>query len=80
MTFPAILPPVPSPAPLLCSLRDVERRHIEVVLRAVRGNQRNAARILGISRWSLARRLRKHGLQARPLRVAPAEGARHGSP
>lgn len=58
---------LPKPEAVLCSLRDLERRHIEVVLRAVRGNQRYAARILGISRWSLARRLRKHGLQAHSL-------------
>jgi len=32
------------------------------VLREVRWKQRRAARILGISRWSLARRLRKYGL------------------
>ena len=44
----------------LASLSDVERRHIEHVLEEVRWNQRRAARILGISRWSLARRLRKY--------------------
>jgi len=69
MMFDTVLPAAASlkPEGFLCSLRDLERRHIEVVLRAVRGNQRNAARILGISRWSLARRLRRHGLQARTL-------------
>jgi len=48
-----------------CSLREVEIRHIERVLQEARGNQRRASRILGISRWSLSRRLRKYGLQPR---------------
>ena len=46
----------------LVTLREVERRYIERVLREVRGTQRRAAKILGISRWSLARRLRKYSL------------------
>jgi DNA-binding NtrC family response regulator len=46
----------------LASLSDIERRHIERVLEKVRWNQRHAARILGISRWSLARRLHKYGM------------------
>ena len=49
----------------LPSLRDLERRYIARVLREARGNQRRAARILGISRWSLSRRLRKYGLPSR---------------
>ena len=49
----------------LPSLREVEIRHIERVLHEARGNQRRASRILGISRWSLSRRLRKYGLQPR---------------
>ena len=49
----------------LASLRDLERRHIERVLHEARGNQRRAARTLGISRWSLSRRLRKYGMQPR---------------
>jgi DNA-binding NtrC family response regulator len=47
------------------SLRDVEMRHILRVLDGVRGNQRVASRILGISRWSLARRLEKYDLRNR---------------
>ena len=49
----------------LPSLHDVERRYIARVLEEARGNQRQAARILGISRWSLSRRLRKYGLAPR---------------
>ena len=61
------LPPVDDPT-LLTPLKELERRHIERVLRAAGGNQRLAARMLSISRWSLARRLRKYGI--RPTEVA----------
>lgn len=47
----------------LQSLRDVEIHHIARVLQEARGNQRRAARTLGISRWSLSRRLRKYGIE-----------------
>jgi DNA-binding NtrC family response regulator len=49
----------------LPSLRDVEMRHIQRVLEEARGNQRRASRILGISRWSLSRRLRKYNMGPR---------------
>ena len=49
----------------LPSLEDLERRYIARVLQEARGNRRRAARILGITRWSLARRLRKYGLPPR---------------
>lgn len=49
----------------LPSLEDVEQRYIAHVLDLAHGYQRRAARILGISRWSLSRRLRKYGLQPR---------------
>jgi DNA-binding protein Fis len=48
--------------PHVPTLRDVEMNHITYVLGLARGNQRNAARMLGITRWALARRLKKHGL------------------
>jgi len=54
-------------------LREVEKLYIERVLSEVRGNQRRASKILGISRWSLARRLRKHGLHAPTMRTAVEE-------
>lgn len=56
-------------------LREVERRHIEHVLRRVGGDRRQACRILGLSRWALARRLRKFGLaqpEDRPERLQPS--------
>jgi len=49
----------------LPSLQDLERRYIARVLEKAHGNQRRAARILGITRWSLSRRLRKYALPSR---------------
>jgi transcriptional regulator with GAF, ATPase, and Fis domain len=43
----------------LVSLSEVERRHIETVLRAVDGNRQEAARILGIDRTTLYRKLQR---------------------
>ena len=51
-----------APGSTLRSLREVEVHHIERVLHEAHGNQRRASRILGISRWSLSRRLRKYGI------------------
>ncbi len=42
----------------LVPLREVERRHIERVLRSVGGNRRAAARILGIDRSTLYRKMK----------------------
>lgn len=55
----------------LCTLRELQVRYIARVLQAVGGNQRRAAETLGVTRWTLARLLRKHGLQVHresPLR------------
>jgi DNA-binding protein Fis len=41
----------------------VERRYIEVVLRQVKRNQSEAARILGISRKALWEKRRRYGLK-----------------
>jgi DNA-binding NtrC family response regulator len=57
----------------LPSLEDVEMRHIRRVLEDTHGNQRRAARILGITRWSLARRLRKYGLLPKTAADAQTE-------
>ncbi|MCC6694205.1 MAG: hypothetical protein IT365_01115 [Candidatus Hydrogenedentes bacterium] len=48
-------------APALKTLRDVEARHIRAVLRACKGNQAEAARVLGIGRNTLWRKLRNLG-------------------
>jgi DNA-binding NtrC family response regulator len=45
------------------TLEALEVGHIRHALEQAGGNQRRAARSLGISRWSLSRRLRKHGLR-----------------
>ena len=44
------------------SLEEVERRHIQVVLRAVGGNKVQAAKKLGIDRATLYRKLERLGL------------------
>jgi two-component system response regulator HydG len=54
-------PPVPygaGDAAALVSLREMERRHIRRVLAAVGGNRSRAARILGLDRKTLYRKLR----------------------
>ncbi len=43
----------------LTSLEDVERRYIQHVLNAVGGNKTNAARVLGLDRKTLYRKLRQ---------------------
>ncbi len=43
-------------------LRDLEIQHLRMVLEETRGNKSRAARILGLSRWALQRKLRKHGI------------------
>ena len=66
-------PRVEEPAPqvrpheTICTLRELEVRHISRALDLAGGNQRRAAYLLGITRWSLARRLRKFGLDGRVL-------------
>jgi transcriptional regulator with PAS, ATPase and Fis domain len=46
-------------SPGLLSLDEIERRHIESVLQAVEGNRQEAARILGIDRTTLYRKLQR---------------------
>lgn len=50
--------------PLPMTLEDMEKRHIEMVLQQNRGNRSKSAKILGISRRSLLRRLDKHGMHS----------------
>jgi DNA-binding NtrC family response regulator len=56
--------PSPSPAPSgsRLSLDEVERRHIEAVLREERGGVAAAAEVLGLSRSALYERIKKHGI------------------
>jgi two-component system response regulator HydG len=55
----AAAPPSAEPA---SALEDVERRHILEVLNQVKGNRMAAAKLLGISRRALYRRLERHHL------------------
>jgi Nif-specific regulatory protein len=50
---------LPAPGSATLSLDDVERRHIEQVLASVEGNRQAAARILGIDRTTLYRKLQR---------------------
>jgi PAS domain S-box-containing protein len=52
-----------SPEVPLVSLQEMERRHIDAVLRATGGQVPKAAEILGLSRTALYDRLKKHGLK-----------------
>jgi len=52
----------PSGASAISTLDEVTLAHIREALRLHGGNQTNAAKVLGISRMSLIRRIKKHGL------------------
>jgi ActR/RegA family two-component response regulator len=59
--------PIPPEAPndgSRTSLADVEREHIERVLREMEGNITRAAAALGIDRRTLQRKLRSYGIEA----------------
>lgn len=44
-------------------LRDIEVQHLRQALLETHGNKARAARILGLSRWALQRRMQKHGIR-----------------
>ena len=52
-----------TPESLMVPLQEMERRHIEAVLRAAGGVVPKAAEILGLSRTALYDRLKKHGIK-----------------
>jgi len=58
-------PAAPAADTALVSLQEMERRHIEGVLRATAGVVPRAAEVLGLSRSALYDRLRKHGIVVR---------------
>ena len=60
----------------LSSLEEVERDHIREVLRHTNGNKLKAAKILGIPRASLYRRIDKYGLREASPSLAPVAGGR----
>ena len=58
-------------ADALTSLEEMERRHIDVVLKQVNWHQGRAADVLGISPKTLYRKIREYGI-SRPRHVPPA--------
>ena len=60
-------------------LQDVEKEHILSVLREVRGNRVAAAKVLGISRRALYRRLARHQIAAEGLHAVPHRPANDDS-
>ena len=57
-----LLPDLPVPTRPDDSLSHLEREHILKVLQQAGGNKKAAARLLGVSRRALYRRLERHGL------------------
>ena len=57
-------PPSGLEPPSRTNLADVEREHIERVLREKEGNITKAAAALGIDRRTLQRKLRSYGIEA----------------
>jgi len=55
------------------SLAEAERRHIALTLHHTRGNKRQAALLLGISRSTLLHKIRRYDLGAVAVRVRPGE-------
>lgn len=55
------------------AIAETERKLISRVLQHTSGNQAQAARILGITRVSLRKKLRTHGIDLHRLRVESAE-------
>ncbi len=53
----------PAPSPTIGLLDDAERQHILAVLAATAGNRSAAARILGIERKTLSRKLKRFGIE-----------------
>ncbi len=56
------LPSTPPPTALVRTLDEVEREHILAMLERAEGNRTTAARLLGIGRNTLTRKLKKYGL------------------
>jgi two-component system, NtrC family, response regulator AtoC len=58
--------PRPGSSPPLLTLEELEKQHIQAVLRATQGNKKRAAQILGINRRSLYRMAKRYGLDLDP--------------
>ena len=57
---------VDSDAEHLLTLHELERHYIERVLEATQGNKSQAARVLGLDRRTLYRKLERYGIKAQP--------------
>ena len=51
-----------SPGPARPTLAELERRYLAIILKDVKGNQTEAAAILGISRKALWEKRKRYGL------------------
>lgn len=76
--------PVSAPAPALetgrpLTLAEVERRQIEGVLALTDGNRSRTAALLGVSRHTLYRMIRKHGIDADACEELDAQAVRSAS-
>jgi DNA-binding NtrC family response regulator len=60
--LPSYLSKMPEEGPMPMTLSDLEKRHIEMVLRQCEGNRTRASEILGISRRALLRKIKKFGM------------------
>ncbi|MGH7899506.1 MAG: sigma 54-interacting transcriptional regulator [Candidatus Binatia bacterium] len=71
--------PTASPAMPLLTAGAVERAHILRALASTSGNKLAAARILGLSRQSLQRRMQRHGITSLPESECPQMGTPSGN-
>ena len=60
--FPLVRPGVEKSAKTLFSLSEMERRHIQTVLDATRGDRARAAEILGINLSTVYRKIKRYGI------------------
>lgn len=67
MVHRALASDVPTQRQEMRSLSDAERDHILSVMRACKNNQAEAARVLGIARNTLWRKLKAYGMHRNPL-------------
>ena len=68
---PALVPHAADPG-LLPTLEDVERRYVLHVLEVVRGNKSLAAKVLGLDRRTLYRKLERYHVEGGPAQAGPA--------
>jgi DNA-binding NtrC family response regulator len=67
-------PPAVSPTEGVLTLREMERRHIEAVLKATGGNKAQASRLLDISRPTLDRKIAEYEIPLQPRKRKDEDG------